>query len=147
MRVSLAIVAGLQGTLDASSRLQRYQGEVASSLTSVKPQEVIERGSPMLRLLRLLAGVMSQEEDLLPANRAIFLLQAFQKWQLLDGEDDSNDADPVDVAGPVVLRICTVLVATIQDLSGAHWDFMFDLAEYLIEVRPTYSHTHAEQSS
>lgn len=70
----------------------------------------------------------------------MFLLQSFQKWKLFDSETDDesegDDQEPIDRVGPFVLKVCTQLVSAVQDLNGSHWDFMFDLAEYFIEVRP-----------
>lgn len=92
-------------------------------------------GASQLQLLLALAYASTSDEDLLPANRAIFLLQAFQKWHLFDIEAEGEEGEEaLDVAGPLIIRVCTQLVSAIQDLSGAHWDFMFDIVEYLIEV-------------
>lgn len=138
-RISLAIISALRDSIPESQRLQRYQGEVASTLTSVKPAKVVEDGLSKLRILLGLARASNSDQDLLPSNRAIFLLQTFQKWGLLDGSADDgargDEEDPIDQVGPLVLHLCAQLVSAVQDLNGSHWDFMFDLSEYFIEVR------------
>lgn len=138
IRICIAILSALRASVSDSSRLQRYQGEVASSLTSIKGVDLLKDRVPQLRVLLALALTSDSDGDLLPPNRAIFLLQGLQKWKLFgsdaDGEDEDDSEEVLDQAGPLVLQICTQLVPAIQDLSGSHWDFMFDVTEYFIEV-------------
>lgn len=138
IHICLAILTALRHTLSESPRLQRYQGEVASSLAGVKPSKVIEEGLPGLQTLLALAAASSSDADLLPPNRAIFFMQGLQKWKLFDSDSESDEAadgEPLDAACPLILRVCAHLISAIQDLAGSHWDFIFDLTEYAVEVR------------
>lgn len=65
----------------------------------------------------------------------MFLVQAIQKWVA------SDDGIPEE-ANAGTLELLSHLVAIIQDLSGSHWDLVFDLIESNLDVsqlcsRPT----------
>lgn len=57
----------------------------------------------------------------------MFLVQAVQKWV---GSDDGIPEE----ANAGTLELLSHLVAIIQDLSGSHWDLVFDLIESNLDV-------------
>jgi len=57
----------------------------------------------------------------------MFLVQAIQKWV---GSDEGLPEE----ANAGMVELLSHLVAIIQDLSGSHWDLVFDLIETNLDV-------------
>ena len=127
----MAVLSAVTPLLAESPKLQRYQSEVANDLSGVKLQDVETQGFTLLRLFTLLASV-DRDSELLPVNRAMFLVQAIQGW-LLTEDEDTDIPEEVHV---VLLQLFTALVVTVEGVSGAHWETWTDLAESVIEVSP-----------
>ncbi|KAG8794615.1 hypothetical protein FRC12_023113 [Ceratobasidium sp. 428] len=105
-----------------SPRLDRWRNEVASRLTGVTPSSANAIGIPLLILLNSLAPPTESGIVFLPQQRAVYLIQALQKWMTSDEElDESLEAH--------VTTTLYHLLPIIQTVPGAHWEFTFDLLE------------------
>lgn len=69
----------------------------------------------------------------LPQPRAVNLVKSCQKW-VADADDDDDDGVNEEVES-VMTDIFVALAPILQNLSGSHWDFMFDVVENNLEVR------------
>lgn len=85
----------------------------------------------MLRLLVAVAPSADSDVLFLPQQRTIFLLQSLQKW--FAAEDDNVELS--DEVHAMLAELFVVLAPVVQDRTGGHWDFMFDVLESNIEVR------------
>ncbi|KAG6901384.1 hypothetical protein C0995_012648 [Termitomyces sp. Mi166 len=123
---SMAIVYAVTNFAPEPPRLDRYRNELAASLLGVPPAKANTEG--LLTLRRLCACAPNLESDVvfLPQPRAVNITKACQKWIASDEELD----------GEVLSAITAVflyLVPILQDLSGAHWELMFDVVESNLE--------------
>lgn len=119
--------------LEASPVLQRVQLQLASDLSGVKATDANVKGEPLLRLLMSVAPSASSSTELLPQQRAVFLVKSLQSWLLDDLADDLNDA----VLDQLV-RLLAALAPSLQDIEGSHWDFSLDIVETILEVRSAF---------
>lgn len=109
-------------------RLDRLRSEIASNLSGVPPDRASTDGIRLVRQLVAVAPAADSDAALLPQQRAVFLLQALQKWIASD-ESMEDDMDAL------LLAVCYHLAPVVQSIPGAHWDFIFDLIESNLEVR------------
>ena len=112
-----------------SQRLTRLQNESASDLSAVKAADCNSKGLTIIRILLATAPPPDSDAAFLPPQRTIFLLQAVQRWLTSDDADDPSD--------PLLAHLCDLsaqLAPLVQNIIGAHWDFMFDVTELCLEV-------------
>lgn len=129
-RKAAAVLCAIRSSLSDSPRLHRYQNELASTVAGIKPTDMHTKGLSLLRQLALVAPAPDSSSDFVPQQRAIFLLQALQKW-FTSEEDGVEEPEARTLAN--IARIICALAPVLQNLGGAHWDFMFDVVENVIE--------------
>lgn len=115
--------------LEGTPFLQRVRLQFASDLSGVKAAGANTEGERLLRLLLALAPSPQSSDELLPQQRAVFVVKALQGW-LLEETDEELD-EPVLQR---LLRLLDALAPTLQDVQGTHWDFGMDLCDEVIEV-------------
>ncbi|KZT55173.1 hypothetical protein CALCODRAFT_518938 [Calocera cornea HHB12733] len=124
---AMALMLAVKDALSESPRLNRYHNELASRLSGVSPARANSQGLPLLRLLIASAPSPDSLAAFIPQQRAIFLIQALQKWVLsdedLDEEIDRRLGELFDILAPVIL-----------DVPGAHWDLIFEVLESNLEA-------------
>ncbi|GAA5853357.1 hypothetical protein JCM5353_007763 [Sporobolomyces roseus] len=119
---SCAILSAVKPILLETPRFERYQNELAASLAGVPASQLDSKGLPLLRQLLTVAPPADAPIIFLPQQRTMFLVQAIQKWV---GSDEGLPEE----ANAGMAELLSHLVAIIQDLSGSHWDLVFDLIE------------------
>lgn len=115
--------------LEGSPFIQRVRLQFASDLSGVKVAEANTDGERLLRLLLALAPGPQSSDELLPQQRAVFVVKALQGWLLEETDEDLDE--------PVIqhlLRLLDTLAPTLQDVQGTHWEFGMDLCDEVIEV-------------
>ncbi|KAG8744954.1 hypothetical protein FRC10_009189 [Ceratobasidium sp. 414] len=105
-----------------SPRLDRWRNELASRLAGVPPSSANTTGIPLLRMLNSLAPPVESGIIHLPQQRAIYLVQALQKWMASDEDLDES----LEAYATVTLYH---LLPILQTVPGAHWEFAFDILE------------------
>jgi hypothetical protein len=125
---SLAVVWAIKPLLLDSPDFHRYQSQVASDLSDIKAPNVAVQGVFLLRLFASLAPTIDSEQEILPINRAVFLVQSLQKW--ITNDDTSFDEDHY----ALLIDVFTALLPTLQNTLSTMWYTMFDLAEASIDV-------------
>ncbi|KAG8943606.1 listerin E3 ubiquitin protein ligase 1 [Tulasnella sp. 424] len=109
------------------TRLDRLRNELASTLSGIPPQRASTDGLRLLRHLVASAPLPDSEGVYLPPQRAVFLLQALQKWVASD-EELNEEIDSL------LVELCSGLAPILFTVPGSHWDFMFDLMESNLEA-------------
>ncbi|WWC71538.1 uncharacterized protein I206_105496 [Kwoniella pini CBS 10737] len=130
-QLALAIIYAIKPILLDHKSFALAQNRLANALTSVKPSPsaVAKQGIPYIRLLIASAPSADAASVFLPQQRAIFVLRHVNSWLTADNDDE-------DMPEEVEYRIAqleTELAPIIQDLSGGHWDAIFDLVESGLE--------------
>ncbi|GAA5947534.1 hypothetical protein JCM3765_001719 [Sporobolomyces pararoseus] len=120
--LACAILSSIRPILLETPRFERYQNELAASLAGVSPSQLDSKGLPLMRQILAVAPPPDAPIIFLPQQRTMFLVQAIQKWV---GSDEGIPEE----ANAGTLELLSHLVAIIQDLSGSHWDLVFDLIE------------------
>lgn len=122
--ISLAVILAINLLMQDSKAMEKAQNRLANALTGISVENANERGLPALRLLIASAPPPDSVALFLPQQRAVFVLRHIGGW--LTSEDEAVDdlADEIDVR---VAEMYTALAPIVQDLSGAHWDAIFDL--------------------
>lgn len=126
-QASLSIILVVVRLGIQSPRLDRYRNELASHLSGVSPNKANHSG---LRLLRQFIATTPQSDsdvEIIPQQRAIFLLQALQKWVASDEELDEEIES-------LMAHLFQHLAPIVQTVLGAHWDLIFDVIETNLEV-------------
>ena len=132
LQTSLAISFAVIESALEPPKLDRYRNELASKLSGIPPNKA---NTTSLRLLRRLSAVAPDVESdviFIPQQRAVYLIQAVQAWM---GSDE--DLDEM-VASEVTLALFN-LAPILQNVQGAHWDFIMDLIESNLEVSSVHS--------
>jgi hypothetical protein len=130
--LAIAITYATRDWLFERPRFQRYQNELASGLSGVPASRATSKGLPLLRLLVAVAPPHDSSADFIPQQRAIFLLQNLAKWFTSEADDGEEIGDELHAR---LAELFLPLAPGLQNLSGAHWDFMFDVIESNLEVR------------
>ncbi|KAG9125401.1 hypothetical protein FRC07_007760 [Ceratobasidium sp. 392] len=118
--VAIGSVVAARGV--ESPRLDRWRNELASRLAGVPPSSANAVGIPLLRTLNSLAPPTESGIVFLPQQRAVYLIQALQKWMTSDEDLDESLESHVTITLYHLLPI-------IQTVPGAHWEFTFDILE------------------
>jgi hypothetical protein len=108
-------------------RLDRYRNELAADVLGVSATQVNDQGLTLLR--RLVASAPDSDSDVafLPQQRAINFMRACNQW--LASDDDVDE----DVENELTL-VFAHLVPILQNVTGSHWELMFDIIENSFEV-------------
>ncbi|GAA6012470.1 hypothetical protein JCM10207_007100 [Rhodosporidiobolus poonsookiae] len=120
--LACAILHAIKPVLLETPRFERYQNELAASLAGVPPPQIEVKGVPVLRQLLAAAPPLDAPVIFLPQQRCMFLIQAIQRWIA------SDEILPEEVQVGVV-ELFAHLAPIVQDMSGSHWELMFDLIE------------------
>lgn len=127
-QTSLSIVLVICRLGMQSPRLDRYRNELASHLSGVPPSKANHSGLRLLRQFIAATPLSESDVEILPQQRAIFLLQALQKWVASDEELDEEIES-------LMAHLFQHLAPIVQSVPGAHWDLMFDVIATNLEVR------------
>ncbi|WVF72830.1 hypothetical protein IAT40_007648 [Kwoniella sp. CBS 6097] len=128
-QLALAIILAVKPILLDTKPFSLAQNRLANALTSVKPTAaaVAKQGLPYLRLLIASAPPADAASVFLPQQRALFVLRHVNGW--LTAEDDDDEAEMPEEVEYRIAELETAVAPIVQDLSGAHWDGIFDLVE------------------
>ncbi|EUC55355.1 E3 ubiquitin-protein ligase listerin, putative [Rhizoctonia solani AG-3 Rhs1AP] len=118
-----------------SPRLDRWRNDVASRIPSVPIGNVNQAGLPLLRTLNCLAPPLDSGIIFMPQQRAIYLVQALQKWMSSDEELDSS-------MEALVTALLNHLIPILQTVRGAHWEFILDILETNLSVEATVTNLY-----
>ncbi|KAL9939348.1 hypothetical protein V8E36_002161 [Tilletia maclaganii] len=106
---------------------ERLCNEAAARLAGVPASKANTEGIALLRVANALAPPPTSENAFIPQQRAIFLLQALQKWV-------ASDEDLDDEINAHLARLFVQLAPIVQGMSGSHLDFFFDVIEANLDV-------------
>lgn len=109
---------------------------MASRISGISPRSANTSGLPLLRGLNCLAPPVDSGIVYLPQQRAVFLIQAVQKWMTSDEDLDESLETHITVT-------CYHLLPILQTVPGAHWEFMLDIFENNLEVSSIFRTQHA----
>ena len=123
----MAILASIARYAPEPPRLDRYRNELAAGLLGISATKVNSEG--LLSLRRLAATAPDPESDVvfLPQLRAINVMKACQRW--ITSDEDVNEEVESEMTW-----IFFSLAPLLQNISGAHWEFIFDVIENNLEV-------------
>ncbi|CAE6368756.1 unnamed protein product [Rhizoctonia solani] len=110
-----------------SPRLDRWRNDIASRIPGVSSDSINQTGLPLLRALNSLAPPPESGIVFMPQQRAVYLVQALQKWMSSDDEIDTS----MEALLTVLLRH---LLPILQTVRGAHWEFILDILETNLSV-------------
>ena len=134
-QTSMTIIAVITATGAEPSTLDRYRNEIAASLLGIKPHRANTEG--LLALRKLAASAPDPDGDLafLTSPRAINVVKACQGWVFAadddgDGDEEGEMEERVESA---MLPIFMHLAPILQNVSGSHWAFVFDVLEGVLE--------------
>lgn len=129
--LACAILTAVKGVLAESPRFVRYQNELASTLAGVSSAAANSKGLSILRVLLATAPPLDAPIIFLPQQRSMFLIQKISSWVASD--DEIGDELYSGVA-----ELFVHLAPIVQELSGGHWDLIFDIIESNLEVRSAF---------
>lgn len=118
-----------------SPRLDRWRNDIASRIPGVPMNNTNEAGLPLLRALCCLAPPLDSGVIFMPQQRAIYLVQALQKWMSSDEEFDSS----MEV---LLTTLLNHLLPILQTVRGAHWEFILDILETNLSVEASVSNIY-----
>ena len=127
LQTSLAISLAVTEFAPEPLKLDRYRNELASKLSGISPAKANTTGLRLLRCLSAVAPAAESDVIFLPQQRAVYVVQALQTWMGSDEDLDEN------VESEVTLILYS-LVPILQNVQGAHWDFIMDLIESNLEA-------------
>lgn len=127
--VATSALVPLRGLCQNKPFFTRFQNELAAKLTTISPEQAGSDAGPLLKILIASTATRESDEDLLPLNRAMFVLRHVLRWI---SEDKSTIQDE---NLPDVLALATLLLPTLQGTLGSHWDSLVDLASVVAQVR------------
>ncbi|TCD68845.1 hypothetical protein EIP91_009559 [Steccherinum ochraceum] len=123
---ALALVYSVTKFCPESPRLDRYRNELAAGLFGVPASKANTNGLWLLR--RLVAVAPDPESDIifLPTPRAVNLMKACQQW--IGSDEDIDEELEIEMTS-VFIHLAPIL----QNVPGAHWDFIFDIMDNNLE--------------
>jgi E3 ubiquitin-protein ligase listerin len=127
--LACAVILAVKPILLESPRFERYQNELASLVAGVPSSTASTKGLSLLRLLLATTPPLDAPIIFLPQQRTMFLIQAVQRW--IASDDDLEEEILASVA-----ELFLHLAPIVQELSGSHWELVFDVVESNLEVRP-----------
>ncbi|KAH7332749.1 hypothetical protein B0J17DRAFT_677411 [Rhizoctonia solani] len=118
-----------------SPRLDRWRNDIASRIPGVSMNNINQAGLPLLRALSCLAPPLDSGIIFMPQQRAVYLVQALQKWMSSDEElDTSMEA--------LLTTLLVHLLPILQTVPGAHWEFILDILETNLSVESSVSNIY-----
>jgi len=108
-------------------RLDRYRNELAAGVLGITASKANTDGLLLLRRLAATAPDPDSDIVFLPQPRAVNFVKACQGWITSDADIDENVESEIT-------NVFFHLVPILQNVSGSHWDFIFDLIENNLEV-------------
>jgi hypothetical protein len=130
-QASIAIVSSITQFAPEPPRLDRYRNELAAGLLGIPATKANAEGLLSLRKLSATAPDPESDVAFLSQPRAVNVVKAFQQWIISDEDVDE------EVESEMTL-IFIHLAPLLQNVSGAHWEFMFDIIENNLEVSRCY---------
>ncbi|KAI0360435.1 hypothetical protein OH77DRAFT_1418351 [Trametes cingulata] len=123
---SLAIVFSVTKYAPEPPRLDRFRNELAAGTFGIPASKANSEGLWLLR--NLAAAAPDPESDIifLPQPRAVNLIKACQQW--ITSDEDLDE----EVQSEMTL-VFAHLAPILQNVSGAHWDLIFDVVENNLE--------------
>lgn len=125
--VSLAITHCVAQFGSEPLRLDRYRNELAAGALGITASKANTDGLLLLRRLAATAPDPDSDVVFLPQLRAVNFVKACQGWI-------ASDADIDEDVESEITNVLFHLVPILQNVPGAHWDFIFDLIENNLEV-------------
>ena len=107
--------------------LDRYRNAAAAEILGIPASKAGTEGLFMLHRLALAAPDADSDVIFLPQTRIVRLIKACQEW--FESDEDIEE----DVESEMTL-IFSHLAPILQNVPGAHWDFVFDMMENNLEV-------------
>ncbi|KAH9035965.1 hypothetical protein EDB84DRAFT_1659282 [Lactarius hengduanensis] len=126
LALSLAIVTCVTQLGSEPTRLDRYRNELAAGILGIPPSKANTDGLLLLRRLVATAPDPESEVVFLPQPRAVNFVKACQGWVSSD-EDIDEDVESE------ITNVFFHLVPILQNVSGSHWEFIFDVIENNLE--------------
>ncbi|KAG5352362.1 hypothetical protein C0989_002683 [Termitomyces sp. Mn162] len=123
---SMAIVHAVTNFAPEPLRLDRYRNELAASLLGVPPAKANTEGLMTLRKLCACAPNTESDVVFLPQPRAVNITKACQQWITSDEEVDEEVLS-------AITAVFYYLAPILQDMSGGHWELIFDIVENNLE--------------
>ncbi|KAG5641970.1 hypothetical protein DXG03_003844 [Asterophora parasitica] len=124
---SIALIFAVTNFAPEPPRLERLRNELAANLLGIPPSKANTQGLLALRKLAVSAPNLDSDVVFLPQPRAVNITKACQQWITSD-EDIGEDVESA------ITLVFHHIAPILQDLSGAHWDLMFDVMENNLEV-------------
>lgn len=123
----MTLIAAIAATGTEPPKLDRYRNELAASLLGIR-NDINTQG--LLTLRRLAASAPNPESDVvfLPQVRAVNVIKAFQQWVASEEEDVGEDIENA------MIHVFIHLAPILQNVTGKHWEFIFDVLESVLEV-------------
>jgi hypothetical protein len=130
-QTSIAIVSSITLFAPEPPRLDRYRNELAAGLLGIPATKANTEG--LLSLQKLVATAPDPLSDVvfLSQPRAVNVIKAFQQWIVSDEDIDEEVESEM-------ISIFLHLAPLLQNVSGAHWEFIFDIIENNLEVGQCY---------
>jgi hypothetical protein len=125
--ISLAITLCVAQFGSEPPRLDRYRNELAAGVLGITASKANTDGLLLLRRLAATAPDPDSDVVFLSQPRAVNFVKACQGWI-------TSDADIEEDVESEITNIFFHLVPILENVSGAHWDFIFDLIENNLEV-------------
>ncbi|KAA1476143.1 hypothetical protein DENSPDRAFT_874439 [Dentipellis sp. KUC8613] len=125
-QLSLAILLAVTQFGPEPPRLERYRNELAANALGIPPSKANTEGLLLLRRLAVAAPDPESDVVFLPQPRAVNFMKACQQWIAADEDVDE------DVQSELTL-VFFHLVPILQNVTGAHWDLVFDVVENNLE--------------
>ncbi|KAK0529909.1 hypothetical protein OC842_004094 [Tilletia horrida] len=126
-RLAQAIFVSAKSLSLGSPLYERLCNESAARLAGVPPSKANTEGIALLGIANAIAPPTNSEYAFIPKQRAIFLLQALQKWM-------ASDEDLDEKINAHLANLFIHLAPIVQDMSGSHLDFFFDVIETNLDV-------------
>jgi hypothetical protein len=134
-QTTITILASITSYAPEPPKLDRYRNELAASLLGVRPNAVPTTGLTTLRLLVAAAPDPDSDVVFLPQQRAVNVMKACQTWVAAEGDEEDGDDEGVNEDVESVMTLVFFHLAPIlQNVSGSHWEFIWDVVENNLEV-------------
>jgi hypothetical protein len=123
------IIFAIKPTLHETPRFERHQNSLASTLSGVSASLASTTGLSLLISLISTTPNLDSAVILLPQQRTISLLRTMSMWI-------SSEVEIIRLQEVLekLAELLGHLVPIVQELSGAHWDLVFDVIESNLEV-------------
>ncbi|KAF7796133.1 hypothetical protein EIP86_007306 [Pleurotus ostreatoroseus] len=123
---SLAVALSTTRYAPEPPRLERYRNELAAGIFGVPAAKANTEGLWLLRQLIAIAPDPESDIVYLPVPRAVNLMKSCQQW--ITSDEDLDEEVEAEMTS-VFLHLAPIL----QNVSGSHWDLIFDVMENNLE--------------